>query len=335
MRSSVFARFPASRPRRPPLGYRYRMVCSLPFNIVGRQNAGPFTGAAVAVPASADYLETLGIPLLRGRRFDANDGRGAPAVVVINQAMADQYWADGADPFADRDARRRHGHSGSRRRAATPDHRHRRQRPPQGDRRRRGAGDVFPARAALGRFEHQRDPADGVDRAHERRAAFRCSRRAADAARRAGSWRHRHSDAGGHVARDDLAATLEPLAHDDIRRLRAAARRRRHLWARGVLGATPPARDRHSTRRRGATGRRAQHGHIGRDATRRRGHRHRRGSGLPRREPARGRAVRRPASRHRGVRHGAPRARGGWHGSRLVPAIRATRVDPTRALRSY
>ena len=73
-----------------------------PFDIVGRQNAGPFTGAAVVVPASADYLETLGIPLLRGRRFDANDGRGAPAVVVINQAMADLYWADGADPFADR-----------------------------------------------------------------------------------------------------------------------------------------------------------------------------------------------------------------------------------------
>jgi predicted permease len=73
-----------------------------PFDIVGRQNAGPFTGAAVAVPASAGYFETLEIPLLRGRGFDANDDRGAAAVVVINEAMADLFWADGGDPFADR-----------------------------------------------------------------------------------------------------------------------------------------------------------------------------------------------------------------------------------------
>jgi predicted permease len=73
-----------------------------PFDIVGRQNAGPSTGAAVAVPSSADYFETLGIPLLRGRRFDTNDDRGAAAVVVINEAMANLYWQAGGDPLNDR-----------------------------------------------------------------------------------------------------------------------------------------------------------------------------------------------------------------------------------------
>jgi putative ABC transport system permease protein len=73
-----------------------------PFDIVGRQNAGPATGGAVAVPSSADYFATAGIALLRGRRFTADDDRGAPAVVVINEAMARQYWQDGSDPLNDR-----------------------------------------------------------------------------------------------------------------------------------------------------------------------------------------------------------------------------------------
>jgi len=39
---------------------------------------------------------------VRGRAFDERDGtRGAP-VIIINQAMADRYWPDGADPLQDR-----------------------------------------------------------------------------------------------------------------------------------------------------------------------------------------------------------------------------------------
>ena len=70
-----------------------------PFDIVGRQNAGASTGAAMAVPTSTGYFETLGIPLLRGRLFDERDDRGAAAVVVINEALAKRFWADGRDPF--------------------------------------------------------------------------------------------------------------------------------------------------------------------------------------------------------------------------------------------
>jgi predicted permease len=74
----------------------------VPFNISGRENVGPSTGAGVVVPSSPDYFETLQIQLLAGRRFDEGDDGGAAAVVVINQAMAEQYWADGSDPLAGR-----------------------------------------------------------------------------------------------------------------------------------------------------------------------------------------------------------------------------------------
>jgi len=74
----------------------------LPFDIVERQNAGPATGVSVAVPSSFQYFDALRIQLLAGRKFDQRDIAGAPAVVVINQAMADRYWADGSNPMTAR-----------------------------------------------------------------------------------------------------------------------------------------------------------------------------------------------------------------------------------------
>jgi putative ABC transport system permease protein len=47
------------------------------------------------------YFQTMGIPLQRGREFDPHDNPDAPAVVVINQAMAARYWP-GADPLGQR-----------------------------------------------------------------------------------------------------------------------------------------------------------------------------------------------------------------------------------------
>jgi predicted permease len=68
---------------------------SLPFKVVGRRSEGPADGVSVAVPSSAGYFDTLEIRLLAGRRFDERDVGGTPAVVVINQAMADRYWPEG------------------------------------------------------------------------------------------------------------------------------------------------------------------------------------------------------------------------------------------------
>ena len=41
---------------------------------------------------SAGYFETVGARLVEGRLLNANDGTGAPPVVVINQTMARTFW---------------------------------------------------------------------------------------------------------------------------------------------------------------------------------------------------------------------------------------------------
>jgi len=44
------------------------------------------------------YFETMGIPIRRGRTFDASDTSTAPPVAVINETMARKLWAN-ADPI--------------------------------------------------------------------------------------------------------------------------------------------------------------------------------------------------------------------------------------------
>jgi putative ABC transport system permease protein len=39
-----------------------------------------------------DCLEALGVPLLRGRAFNSQDGPNAPLVAIIDQSMARRYW---------------------------------------------------------------------------------------------------------------------------------------------------------------------------------------------------------------------------------------------------
>ena len=40
------------------------------------------------------YFETLGIPIVRGRAFTPNDRQGATPVIIINEAMAKQFYPD-------------------------------------------------------------------------------------------------------------------------------------------------------------------------------------------------------------------------------------------------
>jgi predicted permease len=41
---------------------------------------------------SPGYLDTIGVPLVRGRDFTSTDATGAPLVVVVNQTMAARFW---------------------------------------------------------------------------------------------------------------------------------------------------------------------------------------------------------------------------------------------------
>jgi putative ABC transport system permease protein len=43
---------------------------------------------------SAEYFQTLGLQLVRGRSFDHRDTAQAPRVVIINEAMARKFWPD-------------------------------------------------------------------------------------------------------------------------------------------------------------------------------------------------------------------------------------------------
>jgi putative ABC transport system permease protein len=56
--------------------------------------AGEFT-------VSADYFRAMGIPLLRGRQFTQKDVEGAAPILIINQTMARRLWPD-EDPIGRR-----------------------------------------------------------------------------------------------------------------------------------------------------------------------------------------------------------------------------------------
>jgi predicted permease len=73
----------------------------LPFNIIGRTNEGPFTGGGGVHVAVPGYFDTFEIPVVRGRAFNETDTASGPPVMIINQALANQYWKDGGDPLAD------------------------------------------------------------------------------------------------------------------------------------------------------------------------------------------------------------------------------------------
>jgi predicted permease len=70
----------------------------LPIAVDGRPDPTPADVArdqASGRAVSADYLSTLGVPLIRGRHFDERDSPEAPRSVIINEMMARQHWPDG------------------------------------------------------------------------------------------------------------------------------------------------------------------------------------------------------------------------------------------------
>jgi putative ABC transport system permease protein len=77
----------------------------LPFRIVGRPLAadsqGPFHGGGGWATVSPGYFEVFKIPIKSGRTFTDRDTSTSTPVVLINEAMARQYWPK-SDPLADR-----------------------------------------------------------------------------------------------------------------------------------------------------------------------------------------------------------------------------------------
>ena len=77
----------------------------LPFRIVGRPLAadsqGPFHGGGGWMTVSPGYFEVFKIPIRRGRTFNERDTSASTPVVLINEALARQYWPK-SDPLSDR-----------------------------------------------------------------------------------------------------------------------------------------------------------------------------------------------------------------------------------------
>ena len=62
------------------------------FGIKGRPGPAGLTLQARSVSVSPDYLRAIGVPLLAGRWLTAADHFDAPKVVLVNKALALQYW---------------------------------------------------------------------------------------------------------------------------------------------------------------------------------------------------------------------------------------------------
>jgi len=81
--------------------FGYRSYSSAPVAIEGYPTAPDERPTLDFNQVGPGYLGTMGIPLLSGREFTRADNEAAPPVAVVNQAMAAQYWR-GRDPVGSR-----------------------------------------------------------------------------------------------------------------------------------------------------------------------------------------------------------------------------------------
>lgn len=70
------------------------------FKVVG-DPPPPFPPLAGFTSVTAGYFEAMGIPLKQGRYFDARDGRDSPKAIVISEPLAQEYFA-GRNPIGQR-----------------------------------------------------------------------------------------------------------------------------------------------------------------------------------------------------------------------------------------
>jgi predicted permease len=77
------------------------LAARLPFSINYNQESfyipGIHSPADRAVPilnsrVSAEYFDTLGVPILQGRRFTASDTPQSPLVIIVSESLAAKYW---------------------------------------------------------------------------------------------------------------------------------------------------------------------------------------------------------------------------------------------------
>ena len=73
----------------------------LPFTIDRRSVRSGYEGTVVWRGISSEYFNVFRIPMVRGRAFDEHDDRAAEPVVIVNAALARRYWQTN-DPVGER-----------------------------------------------------------------------------------------------------------------------------------------------------------------------------------------------------------------------------------------
>ncbi|HEV2913882.1 MAG TPA: ABC transporter permease [Pyrinomonadaceae bacterium] len=71
------------------------------FTIEGQEASGEQRPHTDLRASSPEYLQTMGIPLLKGRYFNERDTDSSPNVAIIDETLARRYWP-GADPVGRR-----------------------------------------------------------------------------------------------------------------------------------------------------------------------------------------------------------------------------------------
>ena len=83
-----------------PLGYRdYSEAAIVVEGYEPAKNEQPRLSYNEVGPA---YFSTMGIPLISGREFTRADNEASPLVAIVNEAMVKQYWRGGEDPVGKR-----------------------------------------------------------------------------------------------------------------------------------------------------------------------------------------------------------------------------------------
>jgi macrolide transport system ATP-binding/permease protein len=72
--------------------FTYTSAANVPVYVDGMKASPDEWPIAGFNEVGPDYLATVGIPVVFGREFTRADDENAPPVAVINQAMADQFW---------------------------------------------------------------------------------------------------------------------------------------------------------------------------------------------------------------------------------------------------
>ena len=81
--------------------FSYRSYSSAPIAVDGYEAAPDEQPTVEYNEVGPAYLATMGIPLVSGREFTRADNETAPLVAVVNEAMAAEYWR-GEDPVGGR-----------------------------------------------------------------------------------------------------------------------------------------------------------------------------------------------------------------------------------------